>query len=374
MKKEERINTYLDIVFRDFPEIARIGIKKCLVSSKYLKSSADIEPSSKGVQRLIIPNKVIINTGRVIISDIDKSLVDKYDAFVNENNIVIRKSELYDFLKDHRAYYDRAHNNGDEPRIVMYKQPDFYSVCILIHEFMHSTNIKKIDKKNPLDNKDIFRNELSEFVSIYFEMYAREYLINKLNVNNNMIDISERFISNFELANYDICECISYIIYSRYREVNYENYLKVLEEFDIPLMPNMKDYSSCINKINHTIKKVYNIITGYSELNKDDPDLDELEKSLSLYLRSSILDDNYVLSSLLYFSVKDKLSKEDILKFNNILGDNTEVEEKINNPDFQKIMNYYNSILVDETAFDNLEHFLKSVYDEKGRIRKNYVM
>lgn len=370
MKKEERVNKYLEIVFKNFRDIADKGINRCLLSSKYLMGTIDVEPSSKGVQKVEIPNRVLLNCTRVIINDIDPNLVDKYDSFVDEKNIIIKKSEIYDLFKEHRAYYDRSYKNGKSPRIVMYKHPDFYAVSTLIHEFMHSTNTKRIDKENPLDQKDILRNELSEFVSIYFEMYAREYLINRLNVNNNMIDLSERFISNYELANHDLEECISYVIYDKYGTVNYENYLTILDEYKIPLLPNKMDYNSSLNRFIKSTKKIYNSMIEFSTIKKDEDGYDIVSDLLHKYLTAKITEDNYIASTMLYFSIKDRLTKEDILKFNKVLGDDTSIEDKFLNPDFSKVIEYYNNLLNNEELDNKIDNFLKSVYDEKGKIKK----
>ena len=73
----------------------------------------------------------------------------------------------------------------------MYKSPDYSSVCTLIHEFMHATNIGKHIKIGSVED-NLLRLEFTEFVSIYFEFYARDYLINKCNIDNNKIDFTER--------------------------------------------------------------------------------------------------------------------------------------------------------------------------------------
>ena len=355
-QKENFINMYLDTITYDFPFISLKTVEKCLLSNRYLITTKDNKYTINGLEKVHLSNKEVIDISREIINDIDPNLVNKFDEMVNNNKIKLIKSEIRDLRKDHPAYYKSYKDN-----IILYKNPDYYTICVLVHEFMHVTNHKGdlVNKETKIDG--ILRREFTEFVSIYFEFYAREYLMNKYNVENNMIDFSERFNPNYDLAKRDLYNYLPYLCYKVYDVFDYESFQNIIEDYNLQVKPTeYKDVVIDFYKINKRF--IDNSIS--SENNYD--------KFFEM-LWNSICDDNYVLSTILYFSVHDKLSKEDILRFNTAIGKNNGDLAKYRDPNFRLVVEKYKRLLVDEEAYYKLSEFIEAMYTKEGILRKEYV-
>lgn len=121
----------------------------------------------------------VYNLAREIIKSIDEDYLESFDN-------LIQSGEL-DFSYEN-AYYDSScvsvYKNGELVKhfININREFNYNDVIMLVHEFIHYISKKK-------DTKNI--NSLEEFLAIYFELYALDYLIEK-GINKEEIDYFAR--------------------------------------------------------------------------------------------------------------------------------------------------------------------------------------
>lgn len=112
---------------------------------------------------------------REIIENIDKDYLESFDRLIQSGELdfsyefAYNDSECISMYKDGKAVKQIININ---------REFNYNDVRLLIHEFIHYTNGKK---------KSINRNYLTEFLSIYFEFYATDYLLKK-KINKEEID------------------------------------------------------------------------------------------------------------------------------------------------------------------------------------------
>jgi len=146
----------------------------CKLNDSFLKFIENYNLETKPIQNNLTYEDVYY-LAREIIEHIDKKYLEDFDN-------LIQSGEL-DFGYDH-TYEDseciNMYKNGTAVKQIININREFnYSdVRILVHEFIHYTNGKKFS---------INRNYFSEFLSIYFEFYAIDYLLKK-EINKQEID------------------------------------------------------------------------------------------------------------------------------------------------------------------------------------------
>lgn len=117
---------------------------------------------------------------REIIESIDKNYLIYYDKILENGqldfcyeNINLGSNFFYNLETGERA-------------INLNRNFNYTDICALVHEFIHYMNC--------LDNKlSINRYLLTEFISIYFEEYAKKYLLNK-GISKEELFLNERII------------------------------------------------------------------------------------------------------------------------------------------------------------------------------------
>lgn len=118
---------------------------------------------------------------REIISSIDKSYLESFDN-------LIKSGELdFSFENDYEdSVCISMHRRNQVKQIInINREFNYNDVIVLIHEFIHYTNGKK---------NSINRHYFTEFLSIYFEIYAIDYLLKK-GINKEEIDYFSRIKS-----------------------------------------------------------------------------------------------------------------------------------------------------------------------------------
>lgn len=137
-----------------------------------------------------------------IDSDIKENNLTYQDVFLTARDIIASINPLYLKAYDHlidSGQLDFSYNyeypdsecvhfyNSKMNIININREFNYYDVVMLIHEFFHYTNMKTDENTNEY--------LLTEFISIYFEIYAQKYLID--NVPLNEINLYSRLQSTF---------------------------------------------------------------------------------------------------------------------------------------------------------------------------------
>ena len=124
---------------------------------------------------------------REIIEQIDKNYLKEFDNLIQSGELDFSFNNDYD-----DSYCISMYRKNEVKQIININRDFNYNdVRVLIHEFIHYTNGKKYS---------INRKYLTEFLSIYFEFYAIDYLLAK-GINKEEIDYFHRIKSTKEHSN-----------------------------------------------------------------------------------------------------------------------------------------------------------------------------
>lgn len=176
---------------------------------------------------------------REIIEKIDKNYLKYY-------NKLIESGEL-DFSYEH-SYYDSfcQHNFDTGQNIIdINRKFNYLDISTLVHEFMHYTNALT-------KNYSVNRHILTETISIYYEEFAKKYLLER-GIDKSKLWFNERLyhtsnsIPNFN--NYNII----LIAYSEFGNIDKNTY-KMLNKFFVNI-PEHEFEQMCINALKILDKK-----------------------------------------------------------------------------------------------------------------------
>ena len=372
--KEAVVNQYAEAICENFPFIEKMGINKCLGSNKYLQATKGLLFTTNGLDKVNLTNKQVIDLTREVIESINPSFLNKFNFLLETNRIKIKKSFIFDnILKTHPAVYDRKYHRLTKVtsgKIKLYKNPDYYSVCTLIHEFMHVLNHMKEKLNTNLDDNKNIRTEFTEFISIFFEFYARDYLMKKYNLNNNQFDFSERFISSESCAEFDLRSYLPLLCYKEYGKINYTSFVKAIDDFNLELEPDSSEYNEVIKTAYKDIRKTKDMVIGFDYYKDRDEKVSSNYDSIFLQLWNKVCEDNYVLNSLLFFGTHDILTKEDVLAFSDIITENDGDLSKFRKEKFKLFINYYIKMLDDENLCKKTADFISNIYTKDGKLKK----
>ena len=178
---------------------------------------------------------------------------------------------------------------------------NYDDVVTLIHEFIHYTNTKK-----RTENVHLF----TEFLSIYFETYAIDYLLAK-GINKNEIDYLSRIKNTFRTAknlyNYEII----LLAFIKFGSID-ENTIFYLREYLMNIKPEVFE-KEC--------KNFYEVLTDI-EKNKKLETEDDFEKVKELLIEPFITSDyRYVIGTLLAFNAYKHSNLKDVVYLNNHIGE-----------------------------------------------------
>ena len=347
--KERQLNNYLKMISEDFPFVFEEMINRLNLSYNYL-SYVNLDDINSEFVITDISNEYIIAFTREIINDIDPKLLKLFDKINNDGKIIIHNNDdkdsdncLTDANKDGKYIPNEIHITNDG---------NYSSVCSLVHEFMHYTNLiaNLYNKSNP-DNY-LFRMELTEFISIYFEMYARDYLLNNYDIDKEDIDTYYRFEDNDKNARCEIMMGIPFLIYKINDRFNYN----LFKENDY-IESNKKVYEAIIDNFYDNLQLQISNINFYEGIKNTNFDNDLLNKTKAVVTDTfnyHFADNNYLKCTLLAYSAKKNLTKEDVLEFNKLISSKAAYDNKINKAIYKKIMNIYNNLHNDEQLYEDL--------------------
>lgn len=170
---------------------------------------------------------------RQIIEEIDKNYLKYYDKLIETGELDFDYEEKYgDSACTH--FFDTGQNLIDIRR-----KFNYLDVSTLVHEFMHYTN--SLTKDYSLN-----RHILTEAISIYFESYAKNYLLSK-GIDQSELWFNERLYSTGwhikRFQNYNLI----LLAYSKFGDIDESSY-QMLSDFFIQI--SKSDFETmCINAL-----------------------------------------------------------------------------------------------------------------------------
>lgn len=288
----------------------------------------------------IIQNKLsfeeVYILAREIIEKIDKNYLKDFDN-------LIKSGELdFDFENEYFDSYCIWLAKKQQRLININRKFNYNDVVTLVHEFIHYTTI---GSKN---NHSINRYLLSEFLSIYFEVYATNYLITAKNVPKNEIDSKFRFKLIKKHADKLVNTLIPFFVYQKLGDVNAKD-LYLLDDY---LNITSEEYeSNCIN----ILKDLEKIEKDYLKKIKYEKDfnINELRSRLVRYYNINY---RYVLGGIIAFYAFANCDIEKIVYLNNHICDDV-----FSNMDLLDIMNFLNidiNMFLEDDGLDFMEKII----------------
>lgn len=301
----------------------------------------------------------IFNIARNEIEKINPNYLDKFDKlitsgrleFFNQDEDIII-NEKYDYQKlsqlensEEDIRYDSVCSYIDDDYFVdLVRKYNYEDVFILIHEFIHSTNASKTMGE--------YRYILTEFFSIYFEMYAQKNLLES-GTNSSEFDIFAR-IKDTGLLSKEMFKYTPIIIYyNLFGNIN-ENSYDDLIKYNIASSTKEEFESTCFNLLNYFDYKN----KEYNNENKDF-DLYEYREYISSMFSSSY---RYLLGTLFSCYLLENGNKDKVVWLNNHIND-----DEIKNMDFISVLKIIDIDLTSENINKKLVECAQKYYENLSK-------
>ena len=246
-------------------------------------------------------NGLTYNDVYLLAKEIIEQINPKY---LNDYNNLIRTGELDFSYED--EYYDSNFTHTKNHNLININRSFNYSdVETLIHEYFHYINGKETTSYN--------RFLLTEFLSIYFELYAIDYLINN-DIPLDEINYSKRIMSTYKRVKNIYYVEIPIITYSKFGSIDETSYKMLCEFYAGNLTKEQFDYE-CETLLNwfKDVEKEYKISNF-----KCDYDEFDLRKHYSGMFENYFL---YFIGTVFAFYAKENCNIKDIVYINDHIND-----------------------------------------------------
>ena len=364
MKKEDykRLNDYLNDAFIYLSEYDGFLIYNMhtifRLNSMLYEKLKNIDLKHKFHENNLTFEDIFI-IARNEIEKINPNYLEKFDElidsgrlefFLKEKNITIKESNDYKKLSE-------IENSEEDIRydsVCSYTEDDYFidiartynydDVLMLIHEFIHSTNAS--------ENIGEYRYILTEFFSIYFEMYAQRNILES-GINPSELDIFDRIkdtgkISK-EIVKYDLA-FMAYNLFGNVKEDSYED----LEKYHIVSSTKEEFESVCINLLKYfDYQKIV-----YNNENKEF-NLYNYRKHISKLFSSGY---RYLFGTLFACYLLENGNKDKIVWLNDHIND-----EEIKNMNFIDVLKIIGIDLTDENINKKLVDGAQNYYENLSK-------
>ena len=241
----------------------------------------------------------IFEKAKEVMKSINPDYLEEFSKLV-ESGKIVADYNIFDVPYLERDYGNSRYGPKDDT-IYFGHSFSYDAIPILIHEYFH--------KLNHSDN--IARFVLSEFISIYFELYAYEYL-KYHDVKSEELSLSKRLEFTWEDAVITANESFylyTYNLFGKFDESTYSyiDYSQVSrKDFELELKNKLKQFER--------IEKNYNEINEEDRIN--------FREHLALMHNGSY---KYILGAILaYYSLYFK-TPNDVLKLNDVFINNEDI-------------------------------------------------
>lgn len=309
------------------------------ISKEYLEFIQDYTLEIENKKNNLTFNEVYL-LAREIIESINKDYLEKYDKLIETGTLDFNYENEY--IDSHYMY------DNEKESININRSFNYNDVILLIHEFIHSTNNK--------ERCSINRYLLTEFLSIYYETYAIDYLINNKNISKEEINYFDRiFNTKIKCSRFSLYEVVL-LAYQQFGHID-KNTIKLLREnyFDIEESQFSEECLNCLNNFERMEKNYIEDIRTEKQF-----DNKELASKLSLSIST---DYRYILGTILAFYANKNCDMNKI----------TYLNDHINDEDYaySSIYNILLSIDIDlndekfyAKAFENIDEYINRYYIE----------
>lgn len=237
----------------------------------------------------------VYNLAREIIGSIDESYLPMYDKLIPSGELDFSYEGKYGIS----CFQTKITENNTQKLINIARKFSYQDVVTLVHEFIHYISYQE---------NNIIEYYLCEFLAIYFETYAVNYLIKK-GFPKEEIDYLKRFKilkrDSDRIYRYEVI----FLVYTTFGNLSDTSYT-LLKQF---YMNMSKDY------FEKECKNFYKILEVIKEKHKDE--LQDNPKLLGKILSEEFIaaDYRYVLGTILAIYVLEYGNIKDVVYLNNNL-------------------------------------------------------
>ena len=237
----------------------------------------------------------VYNLAREIIASIDETYLPIYDKLITSGELDFGYEGEYDIS----CFQTKITENNTQKLINIARKFSYQDVVTLVHEFIHYISYQE---------NNIIEYYLCEFLAIYFETYAVNYLIKK-GIPKEEIDYLKRFKilkrDSDRIYRYEVI----FLVYTTFGNLSATSYT-LLKQF---YMNMSKDY------FEKECKNFYKILEVIKEKHKDE--LQDNPKLLGKILSEEFIaaDYRYVLGTILAIYVLEYGNMKDMVYLNNNL-------------------------------------------------------
>ena len=278
----------------------------------------------------------VIYITRNIIKSINIDYLNKFDEILKSGILNFDFGDLDEFIKDDEVKKEDNKKKNNKSMVIydvetnvksveIERNFNYKDVKILVHEFIHYVGRDY--------NNELLKNYhlLSEFIAIYFESYANDYLFEN-GISEDEIDYLDRIISTHNKAHFLSAETSVLLAYHILGYID-ESTCKELDFLNIPFELSEERFNICTKKLLNNFIKNDNGSNNYNEYCA----------SLGVKFLDRI---NYFMGFLLAFYSRKNKDMKDIIDLNNSLQ-----KYDIN---MNELLNGFNIDIFDEHFIDDV--------------------
>lgn len=310
MTKEEyeKLNKHLNDVSNYLEYNCSILINNmyniCEMNDGYYQTLCNYKFEKKNKENNLTYNDVYL-LAREIIESINPSYLEEYDKLMDSGQLDF--SYEWEYMDCEFVY--KVKEGKSYKLININREFNYDDVINLVHEFIHYTNGKSEVTRN--------RDLLTEFLSIYFETYAIDYLINK-GINKDEIDYEIRLKSTFYRTQlfYNIESPL--LCFMNFGDINADNY----EFFKNNIFNIDRDYFN--QECNNLLERFEKIDKNYRNSHfSDEYDYNQVIKECA---KIFIMHFKYLFGTILAIYAFKNCKMEDILYLNEHINDDNNAD------------------------------------------------
>lgn len=279
---------------------------------------------------------------REVIESIDEGYLASFDNLMQSGEL--------DFNFDHSFAVSKCvsiyKSNHVQQLIDINRVFNYTDVVLLVHEFMHYTNGLQQSQS---------RNYLTEFISIYFELYTIEYLLNK-GINPFEIDYLRRLINTKDDVNRLMSYDIILLAYEQFGNLD-SSTISFLQKYILQISDKAFEEDCCdfLSDLDYIKKQYEDELTIHPE-------------NLGRYLSESFITYNYkyLLGTAAAFYAYKYVDYKRIVAFNNHIHD---YDHKAIYDIFLSLGIDFNSPLFEHQLAQTIEEYSSRFKNDKRMIK-----
>lgn len=226
----KKLNYYLNIIFMELLKIDDFLPKNLSAlqntSEKFLEFVSDYE-LKENYNENSLTYEDIYKIAREIIESINKKYLPIYDKIIDNG--------ILDFNYENDGSGSCCYIKNNNILIDVGRKFTYDDITCLVHEFIHYINNNNNTKRETI-NRYLF----TEFISIYFEIYAQRYLLKKYDAPIDAIGIYSRLIDAQKCAEKICIYSIPFFAYEKNGNLSEKSYDFINECFEDETQENFE--------------------------------------------------------------------------------------------------------------------------------------